>query len=83
MDKKIRIKFQGRDVEATPIEVNQSTELWNTYMLDDGSMLRLKVIVTNVNRIDNMYDAEGSPVYAIKSTNIAKVDAPDILKKKQ
>ncbi len=82
MDRKIKVKYGDRDVDATPVEVNQSDEHWNSYMLDDRSVLKLKVVVTRVARVDDMYDADGNPVYVIQSTNIAKADAPDSLRKK-
>lgn len=72
----------GGHVDATSIDVNQSSEQWNTYLLDDGSTLRAKLVVTKVFRIDNSYDVEGNPVYSFHSQNICTVQAPENLRKK-
>lgn len=72
----------GGQGDAVPIEVNQASEQWNTYLLDDGSTLRAKLVVTKVLRAENQYDAEGNPVYVFQSQNICTVQSPENLKKK-
>lgn len=80
--KKIKVQFKGEEVEATPIEVTSSNENWNNYLLDDGTTLKLKVVVTGIARIDDEYDAEGNPIYIMKSTNVLGVDAPEKLQRR-
>lgn len=80
MPKKVKVNFQGETVDATPIQVNSANEVWNSYLLEDGSVIKMKLVATGVVRIDNKYDPEGNPVYLVKSTNIASVDAPDSLR---
>jgi hypothetical protein len=79
---KVKINFGGEEVEATPIEINQSGEQWNQYLLDDGTMIKMKLVATKVLRVDNRYDKEGNPVYFVQSTNIIAVTAPDNLRRK-
>lgn len=82
-DKKRQVPFQGRQAEATLVQSTQSNEHWNTYLLEDGSLVRMKLIATEFLRIDGEYDAEGNPVYAIKSANVTTVDAAEDLKRKR
>ena len=82
MVNKIKINFGGEEVEALPIDVNQTNEYWNQYLLDDGTVIKMKLVATKVLRVDNKYDLEGNPLYIIQSTNITSVNAPDNLKKK-
>jgi hypothetical protein len=79
---KIKVNFGGEEVEALPVEINQSDEHWNQYLLDDGTVVKMKLVATKVMRVDNKFDMEGNPLYIIQSTNITSVTAPDILKKK-
>jgi hypothetical protein len=79
---KIKINFGGEEVEALPIEINQTSEYWNQYLLDDGTLIKMKLVATKVLRVDGKYDPEGNPLYIIQSTNITSVNAPDNLKKK-
>ena len=48
----------------------------------DGSVIKMKMVVSQIFRIDGTYDNEGNPAYQIKSTNVAAVSSPDTLKKK-
>jgi hypothetical protein len=78
---KVKINFGGEEVEATPVEINQAGEQWNQYLLDDGTMIKMKLVATKVLRVDNKYDKEGNPVYFVQSTNVISVAAPDNLRK--
>ena len=82
MPRTTKIDFQGGEHEAEYVEVNQSTELWNQYLLEDGSLLKLKTIVTDVVRIVGAYDGEDNPVYVVKSRNLVSVASPEHLKRK-
>jgi len=82
MEDKIKINFGGEEVEAIPIDINQTNEYWNQYLLDDGTVVKIKLVATKVLRIDNKYDAEGNPLYFVQSTNVVSVNAPDNLKRK-
>ena len=81
MADKVKINFGPEIVEATPIEINQSNEYFNQYFLEDGSMLKMKLVATKVFRIDGRYDAEGNPLYFVQSTNVVSVNSPQNLKK--
>ncbi len=58
-------------------------EYWNEYLVDDGSLLRVKLVATEVLRLDGRYDAEGNPIYILNSANIMTVEAPEELKHKE
>lgn len=82
MENKMKINFGGEEVEVTPIEVNQASEYWNQYLLDDGSVIKMKLVATKVLRVDNRYDTEGNPIYFVQSQNIMSVNSTDNLKKR-
>lgn len=64
-----------------PIDVSQSSERWNEYFLEDGTVLKIKLVLAKVLRIENEYDREGNPVYLTQSTNVTSVNAPKSLRK--
>ena len=68
-------------VDATELGFRPAGENWNEYLLDDGTVVRIKLVVTEVARIDGQYDAEGNPHYAIKSTNVIAISVPDELRR--
>lgn len=72
----------GNLVDAEEITINQSSERWNEYLLEDGSTIRMKLVAVKAVRLANQYDKSGNPVYFINSTNIVSVKSPESLKKK-
>ena len=68
--------------QATEVGFRTAGEHWNEYLLDDGSVLRLKLVVTSVVRIEDTYDNDGNPVYMAQSTNVLGVSSPDELRRK-
>lgn len=81
MADKVKINFGPEIVEATPIEVNQANEYFNQYFLEDGTLLKMKLVATKIFRIDGRYDGEGNPLYFVQSTNVVSVNSPQNLKK--
>jgi hypothetical protein len=77
-----KITWMGRQVESTEVKVQSSQEGWSEYELADGSTLKLKVIVSEVIRLEGEYDPDGNPLYVAKSGLVLFVKAPDGLKKK-
>lgn len=77
-----RVQYQGRDVEATLVDFVIGREDWNEYQLHDGTVLRLRVVVSEVFRLHGEWDAEGNPVYIVKSGNVLVVRAAENLKRK-
>lgn len=73
MHKKVKISFGNEQVEAVPVEINQASERWNEYLLEDGVVLKIKLVTTKVYRLEDRFDKEGNPVYFVQSTNVLSV----------
>ena len=71
---------QLRDAEL--IEINSSNERSNTYELADGTVISLKTVVTEIWRVEGVYDQDGNPLYITKSGTLATATAPESLKRK-
>ncbi len=56
-------------------------EGFNTYILSDGTKLKMKTVVSKVIRLE-WYKPDGEPVYLINSGNLATTDVPDRLRNK-
>lgn len=82
MAEKVKLNFGSEIVEATPVDVNQASEYFNQYFLEDGTVLKMKLVATKVFRIDDRFDQDGNPVYFVQSTNVLSIDSPANLKKK-
>ena len=71
----------GEQHSAAELGFRVSGEHWNEYLADDGTVIRLKPVVTQLLRIEGMYDPQGDPVYIVNSTNVVTVSAPESLRK--
>lgn len=77
-----KVNFEGEEVDATEIDFQTRREDWNEYQLFDGSVIKLKAVVTEIQRIEGRYDKEGNPVYRVRSSSVLWVKSTDELKKK-
>ena len=82
MANKVKLNFGGREVTGELMPVQQTQESWSQYLLADGSIVKMKIVVTDIYRIGDEYDAEGNPVYFVKSTNVVSINAPEELRRK-
>jgi hypothetical protein len=78
--RKRKVPFQGELVEATVMPFQVGGEHWNEYLVDDGTVVRMKLVATEIFRIDGQYDQMGNPLYVITTTNVTNVSAPDELR---
>ena len=61
------------------VPVTESTERWSEFQLEDGSIIKIRATVLEAIRMNNEYDAEGAPVYTVKSTNLLLVEPAENL----
>lgn len=82
-EKKIKIPLFGNDIDASEVPIIKSQENFNEYELEDGSVIRLKVVATAVLRIEGQYTPDGDPLYLVKNGQVVSViSAHDNLRKK-
>ena len=82
MERKKRITVPGMgEVNATEIGFRSSGENWNEYLADDGTVVRIKLVVTEIARVDGHYDIEGNPGYFVKFTNVTSISAREDLRR--
>lgn len=80
--RKIPTPPDGKEREAELIEIKNSKEPPNIYELADGSLFTLKTVVTEIWRVEGVYDEQGNPYYVAKSANIATVTAPEDIRQR-
>ena len=51
-------------------------ETWNEYTLSDGTVLRMKTVITQILKIRDETDADGNAIYVVKSGNIVTSRSP-------
>jgi hypothetical protein len=78
--KKVELKIGDKTVEGMLVDFETLREEYNSYKLSDGSIIRMKAVVTNIIRTEE-FTPSGEPVYIVNSQNVLVADVPDELKK--
>ena len=72
----------GTLIEGTEVEILESLGRFNEVKLEDGTVLKAKLVVTGVVRVSDQWDAQGNPIYLIQSQNVVTISkCPDSLKR--
>lgn len=79
--KKEKVLINDKMVEGVEIAFNEKKERWNEYLLDDGTILKMKLIVTKVVKTEE-FNKQNEPIYSVQSQNIIRADVPEKLKRK-
>ncbi len=82
MGYKRKVTFQNQEVWGEEIEFETEKENWNTYILEDGTKLKMNSLFAKVLRLE-VFKEDGEPIYLVNSSQIVTSDVPDNLKRKQ
>jgi len=78
-----RINFNGQTVEVTPLTFRAAGENWNEYLVDDGTVVKVKLVVTEILRVDGQYDLDRNPLYVVRSSNVIVSSSPESIRKQE
>jgi hypothetical protein len=79
---KVQVVPGGPLVNGMEVPVEESTERWSEYKLEDGSIIRLKQVLLEIIRTEG-YDPEGNPMYVVRAQPVLSVvEVPDRLKRR-
>ena len=76
-ERKRKMRVNDEDLDVLEMPFQNVAEHWNEYLVNDGSVLRLKSVVTDILKVDGKYDAEGNPLYIVKSAQVVAVSGSD------
>ena len=74
-DKKAYSPIEIKKAIDKEIRYDTVLEEWNEYLIDDGTQIRLKTTVTNVNR-STLYDNTGDRIYLVDTNVIMNIKRP-------
>lgn len=80
---KKKLPMFGFEVECAVVPVLKTDECFNTYMLEDGSVLKVKSVATSFLRVEGQYLPDGSPIYIVMATPVASVVESTLKKEKK
>ena len=66
----VTVEVGGKEFPAVPVKVTATTENFNEYVLEDGARLKVKLVLTEVRRVEGAKDNLGRPIYILLSKNV-------------
>jgi hypothetical protein len=77
-DKIQKLKVFGKEIDVVEVGFDPTEEHFNRYKLADGSVIRVKAVVTSVKRIHDQFGAEGEPIYLVFTSPATHVESSTI-----
>ena len=67
---------RGEDFTGEQVQFTIKNENWSEYNLSDGNMLKVRVVLAEVYKLDSKDAVTGKPNYLIKSSSVVSVIEP-------
>ena len=74
--KKMKLNLGGKAVEAEKMDFKPIDENWSLYRLEDGTVLKLRLIVSEIFKLPGADPLTGMPQFLAKSSNVMAVESP-------
>jgi len=77
---KKKLVLLGKTFDATDVPIVKAEESFNFYVLEDGSVLKVKSVATAMLRVDGEFLPDGSPVYIVLTSPAVNVESSPLKK---
>lgn len=81
--KTITITIGDRAMEAESMAYKLVEEPWSLYRLDDGSTIKVKLVVSDIFKLPVPDPLTGFPQYLVRSSNVMSVEPPETPSKRE
>lgn len=75
--RKVKMNLGGNTVEAEIMTFKPIDEPWSLYKLDDGTTLKVKIVLSDVFKLAQPDPVTGLPQVMIRASQVVSVDAPE------
>jgi hypothetical protein len=76
METRAKVNFEGNEEDAVELSFD-AREAWSEYSLEDGTVLKLKNVISRVFRLLNKTKPDGSPVFILEGTAVVTSILPN------
>jgi hypothetical protein len=78
---KTKVNGPNGPVEAVELQFSTKSEPWTTLELEDGTTLRMRLVIGKVFRMEQYDQMTGEPAYLVTTKNDMALQVPSKLKK--
>jgi len=68
-----KLTVLGKDIDVVEVSFEPKAEFFNEYQLGDGSVIKVKSVVTSVMRVHDQFTPDGSPIYFVFTSPATRV----------
>mgnify|MGYP001597955159 CR=1 FL=1 len=68
-----KVKWNGEMVDGEVLFYEPLSQKWNEYRLEDGSLVKILLVVSKAMRVIGQRNEQGQPIYLLESTNIVTI----------
>ncbi len=79
---KTKVKIGDEWVNGEEINFQVEQDDWHIYKLEDGTIVKLKVLVTKIIRTEKWNPNLNDPIYSVSSSIVIETIVPENLKRK-
>jgi hypothetical protein len=80
---KKKLTLFGLEINVSDVPIVKAEERFNQYVLEDGSVLRVKSVATSMLRVDGEFLPDGSPVYIVLTSPAVSVESSPLKKEQE
>jgi hypothetical protein len=77
---KKKITVFGHEIDVADVPIVKAEERFNLYVLEDGSVLRVKSVATAMLRVEGQFLPDGNPIYIVVTSPAVSVESTPIKK---
>jgi hypothetical protein len=80
---KKKMPLFGTEMEVSDVPIAKSQEAFNTYELEDGTVLKVKNVATSILRVEGQFNPlpDGRPIYLVFTSPVVSVESSPLTKK--
>ena len=72
----VKLNFGGKIVDAEKMDFSTLSDAWSSIRLEDGTVVKIKVVPSEVYRLPGVDSLTGAPQFLVKSSNVLSVEPP-------
>jgi hypothetical protein len=72
----MKLRVGAQEIDAEKMVFEPVAERWSEYRLDDGTIVRIKIVVQDVFKVPGEDPMTGAPQLVVRSSNVMTVDPP-------
>lgn len=73
MENTKKLKVFGAEIDVVDVPFEPTAEYFNEYALGDGSVIKVKSVVTSIMRVHEQFMPDGSPIYFVFTSPATRV----------